>query len=164
MHEDAIIRKGPAFGSWVIPLAIAGVAVLIGAVVGQGGWYFVPAACLLPLLWFWPVESAMGLAVLLLPFEYVTLLGTSSDGDSSRSLMSIALLLAFCVLVGVGIVGRRFQRPAATAAWWLLFITWAVASTAWAVEPTEALSYVPSAGALFLLLGCELFSHHRKGI
>ena len=150
MHEDAIIRKGPAFGSWVIPLAIAAVAVLIGAVVGQGGWYFVPAACLLPLLWFWPVESAMGLAVLLLPFEYVTLLGTSSDGDSSRSLMSIALLLAFCVLVAVGIVGRRFQRPAATAAWWLLFITWTAATTAWAVEPQMALKYLPSAGALFL--------------
>ncbi len=109
-----------------------------------------PAACLLPLLWFWPVESAMGLAVLLLPFEYVTLLGTSSDGDSSRSLMSIALLLAFCVLVAVGIVGRRFQRPAATAAWWLLFITWTAATTAWAVEPQMALKYLPSAGALFL--------------
>jgi O-antigen ligase len=150
MHEDALIRKGPAVGPWAIPLVIAVVAVFVGVVVGQGGWFFVPAACLLPLLWFWPVESAMGAAVLLLPFEYVTLLGTSSDGDSSRSLMSIALLLAFCVLVAAGIVGRRFQRPSATAAWWLLFITWTAASTAWAVEPQMALKYLPSAGALFL--------------
>ena len=109
-----------------------------------------PVAALLPLLWFWPVESAMGVAVLLLPFEYVTLLGTSGDGDSDRSLMSVALLLAFCVLVAVGIVGRRLQRPSATAAWWLLFIAWAAATTAWAVEPQMALKYLPSAGALFL--------------
>ena len=128
MHEDAVIRKGPAFGPWAIPLAIAAVAILVGVVVGQGGWYFVPVAALLPLLWFWPVESAMGVAVLLLPFEYVTLLGTSGDGDSDRSLMSVALLLAFCVLVAVGIVGRRLQRPSATAAWWLLFIAWTAAT------------------------------------
>ncbi len=107
MHEDALIRKGPAFGPWAIPAVIGAVAVLVGVVVGQGGWYFVPAACLLPLLWFWPVESAMGVAVLLLPFEYVTLLGVSSGGDSDRSLMSVALLLAFWYSGG----GRNCRSP-----------------------------------------------------
>lgn len=152
MHEDALIRKGPTLAQWLIPLAIGAVAVLIGAVVGQGGWYFLPAVAVLPLLWFWPVETAMGAAVLLLPFEYISSLGagTGAEGDSDRTLMSLAILLAFCVLVAVGVVSRRLQRPSATVVWWLLFIAWAAATTAWAVDPKMAVSYLPSAGALFL--------------
>lgn len=150
MHDDALIRKGPAFGQWVVPLAIGAVAVLIGVVVGQGGWFFLPVVALLPLLWFWPVEVAMGAAVLLLPFEYVTSLGTSSSGGSDRTLMSLAVVLAFCVLVATGVMGRRLQQPSATVVWWLLFLAWAAASTGWAVEPQMSVSYLPSAGALFL--------------
>ena len=150
MHDDVLVRKGPAFGHWAAPLAIGGVAVLIGVVVGRGGWFFLPAVAVLPLLWFWPVEVAMGAAVLLLPFEYVTLLGTSSSGGGDRTLMSLAIVLAFCVLVGAGVVGRRLQQPSATVVWWLLFIAWAAASTGWAVEPQMSLNYLPSAIALFL--------------
>lgn len=150
MHEDALVRKAPAFGPWAAALAIGAIAVLLGVVVGQGGWFFVPAAALLPLLWFWPVEVAMGAAVLLLPFEYVTTLETGSDGSSDRTLMSVALLLAFCVLMAVGVIGRRLQRPSATVVWWLLFVAWATASATWAVEPKVTLSYLPTAGSLFL--------------
>ena len=59
MQDDALIRKGLASGQWVLPLAIGVLAVLIGVVVGQGGWFFLPAVALLPLLWFWPVEVAV---------------------------------------------------------------------------------------------------------
>src|ERR1700730_13860459 len=113
MHEDALIRKGPAFEHWAIPIAIAALAVLIGIVVGQGGWFYLPAIALLPLLWFWPVEVAMGAAVILLPFEYVTSLGTGTD----RTLMSLAVILAFFLICAVGVVDRLLLRPSPATLW-----------------------------------------------
>src|SRR3984893_3556229 len=133
MHEDALIRKGPALGQWIVPLAIGAVAILIGVVVGQGRWFFLPVASLLPLLWFWPVEIAMGAAVVLLPFEYVTSLGTGTD----RTLMSLAVILAFFLICAVGVVGRRLQRPSPATMWCGLFVAWAAVSILWAVEPQK---------------------------
>ena len=66
----------------------------------------------------------MGAAVVMLPFEYITLLGVSSGGGSDRTLMSVAILLAFVVLCAVGVAGRRLQRPSAIAVWWGLFAVW----------------------------------------
>lgn len=150
VNENILTRRSPVFGQWVIPLAVGSAAVMIGVLLGQGGWYFLPVVVLLPLLWFWPVETAMGAAVLLLPFEYVTSLGASASGGSDRTLMSLAVVLAFCVLVAAGVVGRRIQQPSMTVVWWMLFTAWAAASTAWAVEPKMAMSYLPSACSLFL--------------
>jgi O-antigen ligase len=150
MHEDALIRKGPALGQWIVPLAIAAVAILIGVVVGQGRWIFLPVVALLPLLWFWPVEIAMGAAVVLLPFEYVSSLGVSGGGGSDRTLMSVAILLAFLVLCAAGVVGRRLQRPSAIAVWWGLFAAWSAVSILWAVEPRKSMELLPSVVSLFL--------------
>ena len=70
VNENVLTRRSPVFGQWVMPLAVGSAAVMIGVLLGQGGW---SAGCgSFPLLWFWPVETAMGVAVLLLPFEYVT--------------------------------------------------------------------------------------------
>ena len=138
---------------------------MIGVVVGRGGWFFLPAVAVLPLLWFWPVEVAMGAAVLLLPFEYVTLLGTSSSGGGDRTLMSLAIVLAFCVLVGAGVVGRRLQQPSATVVWWLLFIAWAAASTGWAVEPQMSLKLSAFGYCSVSFLSCgKLIPDYRKRI
>jgi O-antigen ligase len=147
MHQDALIRKGPALEHWAIPIAIGALAILIGVVVGQGGWYYLPAVALLPILWFWPIEAAIGAAVILLPFEYVTSLGEGSD----RTLMSLAVVLAFVVLCAVGVVARRLQRPSATSLWWGLFVAWSAVSILWAVEPAKSLERLPTAVALFLL-------------
>ena len=117
---------------------------------GQGNWFLVPAVALLPLLWFWPVEVAMGAAVVMLPFEYITLLGVSSGGGSDRTLMSVAILLAFVVLCAVGVAGRRLQRPSAIAVWWGLFAVWCGISILWAVEPRKSLELLPSVVSLFL--------------
>jgi O-antigen ligase len=150
MHQDALIRRNPAFEQWAIPIAIGAVAIFIGVVVGQGKWIFVPAVALLPLLWFWPVEVAMGAAVVLLPFEYVTMLGVDSGGGTDRTLMSVAILLAFSVLCAVGVAGRRLQRPSAIAIWWGLFTLWCALTILWAVEPRKSLELLPSVVALFL--------------
>ena len=151
MHQDALIRRNPAFEQWAIPIAVGAAAIFIGVIVGQGGWLFVPAVAMLPLLWFWPVEIAMGATVVLLPFEYVTLLGVNGGGDGNdRTLMSVAILLAFGTLCAVGVVGRRLQRPSAIAFWWGLFTTWSAVSILWAVEPQNALERLPSVVALFL--------------
>jgi O-antigen ligase len=150
MHDDALIRKGLASGQWVLPLAIGVVAVLIGVVVGQGGWFFLPAVALLPLLWFWPVEVAVGAAVLLLPFEYVTTLGIGSGGSSDRTLMSLAILLAFAVLCSAGVAARRLQWPSPIAVWWGLFAAWFAVSVLWAVDPQKSLELLPTVVSLFL--------------
>jgi O-antigen ligase len=150
MHQNALIRRSPIFEQWAIPIAIGAAAILIGAVIGQGGWLLVPVAAMLPLLWFWPVEVAIGSAVVLLPFEYVTLLGVSSGDGNDRTLMSVAILLSFVVLCAIGVVGRRFQQPSAIAGWWALFAAWSAVSIFWAVEPRSCLERLPSVLALFL--------------
>jgi O-antigen ligase len=150
MHHDALIRRSPGLEQWAVPIAIGALAIFIGVAVGQGNWLIVPAVAMLPLLWFWPVEIAMGAAVVLLPFEYVTLLGVGSGGSSDRSLMSLAILLAFVVLCAAGVAGRRFQRPSAIAVWWGLFAAWCGVSILWAVEPRKSLELLPSVVSLFL--------------
>lgn len=163
MHQDALIRRSPAFEQWAIPIAIGALAIFIGVVVGQGNWLFVPAVAMLPLLWFWPVETAMGAAVVLLPFEYVVLLGVGSGGSSDRTLMSVAILLAFVVLCAAGVVGRRLQRPSATAVWWGLFVAWCAVSILWAVEPRKSWELLPSVVSLFLFyLGASSFRITEK--
>jgi O-antigen ligase len=151
MHQDALIRRNPIFEQWAVPIAIGALAIFIGVAVGQGKWLIVPAVAMLPLLWFWPVEIAMGAAVVLLPFEYVTLLGVGGGGSSSdRSLMSVAILLAFVVLCAAGVAGRRLQRPSAIAVWWGLFAAWCGVTILWAVEPRKSLELLPSVVSLFL--------------
>jgi O-antigen ligase len=150
MQQDALIRRNPAFEQWAIPVAITVFAIFIGVVVGQGNWIFVPAVAMLPLLWFWPVEIALGAAVVLLPFEYITLLGVGGGESSDRSLMSVAILLAFVVLCAVGVAGRRLQRPSAIAFWWGLYATWCAVTILWAVDPRKSMELLPSVVSLFL--------------
>ena len=146
MHQDALVRKSSGFEHWVAGIAVGFVAVLVGVIAGKGGWLYLPIVAVLSLLWFWPVEIAMGSAVVLLPFEYVTLLG----GGLERSAMSVAFAFAFSVLCAVGVIGRRLQRPSPATLWWGLFLLWACASILWAVEPRVSFERVPTAVSLFL--------------
>src|ERR1700726_115302 len=139
MHQDAIIRRGPSFEQWAIPLAAVALAVAIGIMVATGGWIYLPGFALIPLLWYWPVEIGVGAAVVMLPFEYVSMLNTGSADGNDRSLMSVAIVLAFVVLCAVGVAGRRLQWPSATVFWWGLFASWAAASILWAVDPSKCL-------------------------
>ncbi len=65
MHQDALIRRGASFEQWAIPIAAVAIAVVVGVIVATGGWIYLPAVALIPLLWYWPVEVAVGAAVVL---------------------------------------------------------------------------------------------------
>lgn len=78
MFQPTLSRKGQSLEQWKAPLAICATAILVGIIAGQGLWMFLPAVALIPLLWRWPVEMALGGVVLLLPFEGISLIGGGS--------------------------------------------------------------------------------------
>ncbi len=125
-------------------IGVALLAIITGIVIGQGHWLYAGAICLIVLLVFRPVEVSLGLVVLLMPFESVTAIW----GPENRSLLWFASALAACVLLGVGIVNRRLDRPPKAALWWILFICWGTASILWAYDPQVALQRLPTAWAL----------------
>lgn len=143
MLEQTIARKHFATERWRLLFALSVAAVLLGIVIGQEQWLYLPVIALVPLLWFWPVEVAIGTLVILIPFEHIALL-------SDRAVASLALVMATGVLLAVGMVGRRLQRPPTTAKWWALFIAWTVGSTLWALQPKLSLLSLPLLIALFL--------------
>ena len=100
MLEQAVVRRHIAPEQWRLLAALSVLAVLLGLVIGQERWLYLPVIALLPLLWFWPVEIAMGMLAILLPFEQIALL-------SQRSLTSFAFVLAVGVLCGVGFLDRK---------------------------------------------------------
>ncbi len=79
------------------------------------------------------------------------MLSTGNAEGSDRTLMSLAVLLAFVVLCAVGVAGHRLQWPSATVFWWGLFVTWAAASILWAVDPSKCVERLPTVVSLFLL-------------
>src|ERR1700688_3741870 len=125
MHQDALIRRGASFEQWAIPIAAVALAVAVGVMVATGRWMYLPGVALIPLLWYWPVEIGVGAAVVLLPFEYVSMLSTGTAEGNDRSLMSVAVLLAFVVLCAVGVAGHRLQWPSATVFLGGVFSAWA---------------------------------------
>lgn len=139
MLEQAVFRRHIAPEQWRLLAGLSVLAVLLGLVIGQERWLYLPVIALIPLLWFWPVEIAMGGLAILLPFEQIALM-------SERSLASFALVLAIGVLCGVGFLSSRLQHPSFAAKWWALFIAWTMASALWAIQPaasSTALLMVP---------------------
>ena len=137
--QVGLARSQPAF--W---FALIIMAILAGTVIGHGQWLYVSALALIPLLWFWPIRTAFGMFVLLVPFEGLTKLG------GGTTLVLIAGLLAGGTLAAIGILGGRLDRPPRTALWWLLLLFWGIASVLWAVEPLGTLHQLLTAAALII--------------
>jgi O-antigen ligase len=133
MLEQAVAGKHVAPERWRLLVGLSALAVLLGIVIGQERWLYLPVIALVPLLFFWPVEIGMGALAILLPFEHIALM-------SERALASLALVLAVCVLCGVGLLSARLQPPSTAAKWWALFLAWTMASTLWAIQPQTSLA------------------------
>ena len=146
MLDHTLARKNPLLEQWMVPAGIGAVAVLVGVIVGQGLWRYLPVIGVIPLLWVWPVEVTLGAVVILLPFEPITTKGMEGD----RGVMSLAFVVALLVVFAIGVVGRRLQRPSATTIWCGVFISWAGVSILWAADPQVSLRHLPTAIALFL--------------
>jgi O-antigen ligase len=159
MAGRILTSKTPTVENPAALAIVSGIAVLLGLAAGQGRWYLFPLVPILALLWFWPIELAMGAVVVLLPFEGITVV----DGGSGRGLMSLAFVLAILVLFGVGLVHNRLQKPPVATVWWGLFIGLAAASTFWAADPQVSLRRLPTTCALFLFyLAASSFRIDKK--
>ncbi|MBV8476037.1 MAG: hypothetical protein JOZ36_05170, partial [Acidobacteria bacterium] len=129
-------------------LAIAAVAmgILISSAIMQekllvlGGIVAVGLACV------WPVEMAIGMFTVLIPFEQVLALG-----KSGTTINWVAGAFAGATLVLYGFASGRFQSPPRAAFYWGLFVLWAVASTTWAIDPDTSLKWLATGPTLFAL-------------
>ncbi len=145
MLQFTISRRRASLEPWIAPLTICVAAALIGVIAGQGRWMFLPAVALIPLLWRWPIETALGGVILLLPFE-----GISVIGEGERGLMSLAFVVSLWIVFAVGIVSGRLQRPSLTTIWCGAFVAWVASSILWAVRPDISLNHIATVVALFL--------------
>jgi len=114
---------------WVALVAAAGLAA--GVIVGKGDWRMVAALLALPIVLARPIRVALGLFVLLIPFDSVAVFGSNPSG---RTLTWYAGLAAIIILLTKGLVNRRFLKPPRAATWWTLFIIWCSITTAWALN------------------------------
>ena len=99
-------------------------AVALGVTVGEGKWQYtllvVAAGCVL----WWPVQMSLGVFALLVPFDFIPLLG----GKSGTTLTFYVGAAAIAILLVEGFVNRRLEMPSRAALWWVLFALWATLS------------------------------------
>ncbi len=143
MQQDsiAVLVRSESLAFWCV---LVFTAILVGAGIGYGRWPLIAALAFLPLFWFRPVQTAVGLYALIVPFEGLTRIG----GDTT--VVWFVGLLAGGTLLAIGISGRRLCRPPHAALWWSLLLFWGVASTLWAVEPARTLLILPTTASLVI--------------
>ena len=122
-------------------LMLAATAMIVGLAIAYERWPYLGILAFIPLLWFWPVQTSMGLFAMMVPFE-----GITNFGDTT--LILLVGLLAGGTLIAVGLINHRFCRPPQTVLWWSLFLFWGLVSALWAADPSTTLERLPTAAAL----------------
>jgi O-antigen ligase len=125
-------------------LALSGIALLAGVAIAEERWPYLLILALAPLLWYFPVQTTVGLFALLIPFEGITQL------PGGTTVVWIVGLLAGATLVAVGLLNNRIVKPPRSAISWALFLFWGSISVLWAVEPSGALRQLATSGALII--------------
>jgi O-antigen ligase len=155
---------GPARRIYVLGAATGLVAALIGVGIASGKWWIGLAAVFLPLLLLFPVESAIGSFVFLIPFDAVSVLG---QGQRGRTLTWFAGAGTTAVLLGIGIVAHRLRGFSAPVLWWSSLVLWSLLTTAWALNPDNSLMMVPTVIAqlaLYVIASCFRFNQKELKI
>jgi O-antigen ligase len=125
-------------------------ALVIGAFVAEAKWTYLIAIAVLPFAAWWPIETALGMFALVLPFDAIAVAG---QGDRATALTFFVGAAAASILLAAGLVSGRLHLPPRAGLWWSLFVLWCAISCLWALDPALALSRLPTAGAfLFLYL------------
>ena len=103
----------------------------LGVMIASERWLVVAAMLGLLFLLVRPIEVALGLYALLIPFESMTTMDNSTG--PTDTLLRYVGVVALLVTLGVGRLRGRIIRPPRTALFWSLFILWAAVSTEWAI-------------------------------
>jgi O-antigen ligase len=131
-----------------LALALAGVcALVVGLAIGEARWIWLGVIVASFLVFRWPVETALGSFVLLVPFDSLAV----ADRGSGRTLLWFVGLGAACTLLVTAVVKSRLQRPPRAALWWTLFVLWCLLTSLWAAAPQDAWLAVPTAVASLVL-------------
>jgi hypothetical protein len=125
-------------------LVVMAVAIVLGVSIAHENWIYLAVLGALPFVLLWPVQVALGVYALLLPFSDVDVLG---GGGTLAWFVGVA---AAAILLGIGLVHKRVQRPAVAAVWWTLFICWALATALWCLDREALLHRLPTAISLLL--------------
>jgi O-antigen ligase len=136
-----VLRRFPAAP---LLLGLTVVALLAGVAIAEERWPYLLMLALIPLLWFFPIETTVGLFALSIPFEGV------SELSSGTTAIWILGLLAGGTLVTVGLLNNRFVKPPRNAIFWTLFLFWCGMSLLWAVDPKSALRQLATSAALII--------------
>lgn len=145
MHRD--IAQDSA-SQPIFRLLLISTAATVGLASAQENWALLIGAVAVPLVLLWPVQMSLGVFAFLVPFDSVAVLGNKGAGTTLNWVIGA---VSAAILLGMGVVNRRFKRPPRAAIWWILFITWSTATALWAVEPDKAWQRLPTAFALLLL-------------
>lgn len=129
-------------------LLLVSAAIVIGEFVGQENWIYLAVIGALPLVALWPVQIALGVFALLVPFDQIALVGSGAGATTLTWFVGIGSTL---VLLTVGLIGQRIQRPPNAALWWSVFVIWGAITCLWAVDLPLAYSRLPTAFSLLAL-------------
>jgi O-antigen ligase len=132
------------FPSAPLLIVLTGVALIAGVAIAEQQWPYLIVLALAPLLWYFPIQTTMGLYVLLMPFEGITQL------PGGTTVIWMVGLLAGGTLVAVGLLDNRVVKPPRTGVWWALFFFWSSISVLWSVEPSGALHQLATTAALII--------------
>jgi O-antigen ligase len=119
-------------------------ACVLGLAIAQAQWFYVGILVFGLVALLYPVQMTLGPFAALLPFEHVAL-------GNQGSLTYIVGAASGAILLGIGLAGRRLQRPPRTALWWTFLALWAAVTTLWALDPQIATHSLPSLFSLVIL-------------
>jgi O-antigen ligase len=136
-----VLRRFP---SAPLFLVLTVIALFAGVAIAEEAWPYLLMLALAPLIWYFPVQTTVGLFAFLVPFEGVTQL------PGGTTVIRLVGLLAGGTLVAVGFLDNRILKPPGIAIWWALFLFWSGISVFWAVEPSGALRQLATSGALII--------------
>ena len=124
-------------------------AFVIGTWVGEAKWAYLAAIAVAPLVVWWPVQTALGMFVLVVPFDTIAIMGGSDSGGTTLTFFVGAA--ATGILLVTGLATGRLSTPPGSALWWSLLVFWCGATCLWAIDPATSIGRMPTAAAILLM-------------
>lgn len=122
-------------------------AATLGVSIAYGRWFVLIPLLALPLVLLWPVQMSLGMFGFLLPFDSISVL---QERDTGTTLTFLIGAVSSVILLTIGIVARRLQRPPRAALWWGLLVLWSGTTLLWAFDPEATWARLPTVVACFL--------------